>query len=58
MGTRIRHSRATLLTPNRYLLTKHTKLPSQASMACGWKLLLTHLLRQSAFAALAYGNNN
>ena len=37
-----------LLTPVRYLLTKRTKLPSQASMACAWKLSPMHLHRQSA----------
>jgi len=51
-------SHTTSLTPVRYLLTKHTKLPSQASTACGWKLLLMRLLRQSASAVIAYSNTD
>jgi hypothetical protein len=38
MGACIRYTRVTLLTPVRSLPTRHTKLPYQASMACGWKL--------------------
>lgn len=48
MGTCIRRARVTLLTPVRYLLMKHTKLPYQASMACAWKLSPMHLRLQSA----------